>query len=87
MKQGWYIVNKHGKCVSCDVVEIHSTESEAYSAEMWMIVYLRSLGAELLNENDGGLGQSRGKTWKLSEETRKRQSIAQKGHHVSEEQN
>lgn len=59
-----------------NVIEEWSSETEAYEAEVWMIAYLRSLGAILYNENDGGIGQSKGKTWRLSSETKAKQSIA-----------
>lgn len=60
------------------VVESWPSEIETYDAEQWMISYLRSMGVTLYNENNGGHGQSRGKTWTLSEKTRQKQREAQK---------
>lgn len=38
------------------VIEEHDSEEEAYEAEMFFIQYLRSLGVQLYNLNDGGRG-------------------------------
>ena len=38
------------------IVERHSSENEAYESEAFWIAYLRSLGAYLYNQNEGGRG-------------------------------
>jgi group I intron endonuclease len=68
-------IRKYGQeALDFSIVSEHSPEAEAFDEEAFLIDYLRSLGADLLNARDGGEGGLGG----LSPEARQRISAATK---------
>lgn len=77
-------VVKHGKSAfKLDTLESFSNDTAAYEAEAWYVVYLRSLGADLYNLTDGGVG--RGEGWHHTESTKARIAAAHMGMKLTEE--
>lgn len=68
-------ISKYGKdAFEFSVLETFATEQEAYEQEAWWIAYLRSIGAQLYNLREGGMGG-----WVATPATRAKMRLARLG--------
>ena len=70
-------IRKYGpEAFSWNVIETHNSHKELLEAEIFMIAYLRGIGADLYNLTDGGEGTA---GIKVSQETREKLRAAKLG--------
>ena len=67
--------------ITCDVLEVCPVGDKEYifEAEMYWISQIQNFGHRLTNMTEGG-GGSLGASWKLPDETKRRQGLAKVGH-------